>query len=1632
MPTSAPSPLDSFLSGPSPTPPAPATSPLDDFLSGKTATQPQEGSGQSAPTPAFQGTNSKTGTFMGISDQKDPFSGRPLFAYRTAGADATTTDTTRVAPETDPTIAQPTPRSEFENPRMPESASQAVRTQMRATSQQQLDHRMALALGGSNEDSNLKPIPTAENQAAGANEGTLSADVANGTMSLFQAQNAEAKAKGLPAPFTDGEVAKASKLDDVLSKIKDIGQNVPKELSDKAKGLYNDIFGQQSDTSNPDTVQKIKDLFTGDIGKALNNESVNATPEGEAANTVLGLNEAGVKVGTDIIHSITRSLATIAPTLNFASNQKTGGNAPTEMDAPDAAQHPVQNTIYKALFGDQPVTSLEQQVMDMQDQIKQSPFAQKYGLTGDKTSLSMAMGGVLGNEALNLYPGSAEEKSAASALLKETSESGAMKILTNMNVPEDIAKIFAPKFAAANTAEEVKGGLDALKGVVGIAKIAEKGTTATDVYGNRDESTLDAERTSQTASADASQGEQPHTQEPSPQRTGETPQANQSSETSQTDTEGHSYDKSIPFTTEEAKSYVKNNYDQMKKDYIDHVTKEFGTPNVISKDSAKHVIPGHISEASPAYHPAAGDFTDKYWKELLASQKGTGDDTILFTGGATGVGKTSGLKTAGIDPKNYSIVYDSNLQADSSDEKFKSAIDNGYKALVVFTHRDPVESWKSVLKRVKSEGRIVAETEHIPRHVSVPDNVKAAENAQKKYGEENIEIRHVANTKGPAGAHEVSVDNIPKFDYNNLHERVGQETKKALDEGTITQKEFETISGRNSEADRGRTEQTSTEGRGGTKEVSTSVGEGVQAEKPETQSVKQIIDRVPSMEDRPHVQYADPEITEHNGGVEPPINKGGLQAPEIDWTKGNDKAAIRLSTDTMERNVEKIFPKPVAKTINDFLVKHVRANETARVQFVTNLRGELQDAFRGFGIKPGSKDDQLIQQYGEQRISEDDLRKATPNADNVIKASNLLKDKYDNLLDLWNGERRSAGLKAVPKRPDYFRHFLDTSSFIQNFGFNFTDSQLPTAISGITEYFKSQTPWASAAMRRLGSTFTDSGMKGMDNYLDSTSRAIFHTDSVQRGRLIESYLRDAAQGNQLGIKLPNFAANLNDWTNMVSGKQARLDRAIESVLGRPVLQSMRAITRRFGANVIGGNISAAVTHTIPIVYTLATTDTKSAVTGLLDTLRAPFLADGKQVGGQTSAFLTRRFGQNEIEKTTTQKASAALATPFRWADESISRFAVSAKFNEGLQKGLNPKQAMNAADDYATRVIGDRSVGNLPNLMNTKTLGMITQFQIEVNDNLHVLTHDLPKWTGNDPKKIATALGKFMVYSYLFNQTMHAIKGSGKGLDPIDMGLTLAGLNDEGNGQSLESKLGLVGTDLSKELPFTSLLSGGQIPAAQALTKPITDLATGQNIGKSAEDLAVDFASPIGGGVQAQKTLEGINAVRTGQVTDASGKVKTTIAPTFPNFLQGAAFGPAAFAGVQKSNSETAALSEMLKNQQAVSKQKNAQAAQIYQQMQQLSQTGGKDAAVAKFDALSQSDPDMAKRVATAAKNAQEQITKEDTMLKTLGITNGARAQYIKQKLDGMQSKQDKATYFQHLIDAKLVNQTVYNQIFNQ
>jgi hypothetical protein len=77
-------------------------------------------------------------------------------------------------------------------------------------------------------------------------------------------------------------------------------------------------------------------------------------------------------------------------------------------------------------------------------------------------------------------------------------------------------------------------------------------------------------------------------------------------------------------------------------------------------------------------------------------------------------------------------------------------------------------------------------------------------------------------------------------------------------------------------------------------------------------------------------------------------------------------------------------------------------NVNMKIEIANELKSYVVDEL---GIKKGSKESELVQKYGEKEITLDELKEATPNWENVVKADKWFRSKYDQLIDMINESR---------------------------------------------------------------------------------------------------------------------------------------------------------------------------------------------------------------------------------------------------------------------------------------------------------------------------------------------------------------------------------------------------------------------------------------------------------------------------------------------------------------------------------------------------------------------------------------------------------------------------------------------------
>lgn len=629
------------------------------------------------------------------------------------------------------------------------------------------------------------------------------------------------------------------------------------------------------------------------------------------------------------------------------------------------------------------------------------------------------------------------------------------------------------------------------------------------------------------------------------------------------------------------------------------------------------------------------------------------------------------------------------------------------------------------------------------------------------------------------------------------------------------------------------------------------------------------------------------------------LNEMGITLDDIQT--GNDINAIAYQrTDPIRLN-EKVFGYEVGKKINDATINQTKHNTAEKTRWLNQEREDIKK----LGIKARSKESAAVQKYVEKvyinehgeeiPYGDKELAKEFPDVktqEKIKHASEVFRNKYDTYIDQINNVLTDLGYDAIPKRKDYMRHFTEISDKLSQWGVPFNrndmDSEnLPTDINGLTEFNRPGKNWFASSLERKGMKTTYDAITGIDGYLEGAGNLIFHTSDIQRYRTLSKFIRET-YGQTHGLdnvdsltdaefeqrvadiqdnKLSKYVAWLDEQANALAGKKGAIDRAAERFLGRRVYTALNTLKSQVGSNMTGFNVRSALTNFASAVQGASKTSKLSFVKGTVSTINNIFHNDGLI---NKSDFLTARFGSDTLSQKAWQKISNAGQIFMSGSDYFTSNQIWRSKYFENLSKGMKEQEAISNADDFSARIMGDRSQGSTAELFNSKTLGFLTQFQLEVNNQWSSMIHDnkMDIESGNKSGAgVVFQLGQLFGASYLFNSLMKSLTGSSVMFDPIDM---LMKIFDDDDDKSLEEKFESAIGDFMDNVPMWSVFSGGRIPIQEAMTgaTSLIKKLTGQtdSFGNEItwEDVGQDFLEsmayyvlPTGYG-QLRKTVQGL------------------------------------------------------------------------------------------------------------------------------------------------------------------------------
>lgn len=675
------------------------------------------------------------------------------------------------------------------------------------------------------------------------------------------------------------------------------------------------------------------------------------------------------------------------------------------------------------------------------------------------------------------------------------------------------------------------------------------------------------------------------------------------------------------------------------------------------------------------------------------------------------------------------------------------------------------------------------------------------------------------------------------------------------------------------------------------------------------------------------------------------------------------KFGISLKVRTPERVVRKVMgDTEAAKKLYDAYFAPVIQHDAESVRWENQMRQQLKDIAKGLShedsvyihlknraeLEPHNETLQvLLGKYVEKNQKKIHFNEANDAMEAMIELTNSM---HPQINEAWVRN----GVEPLEWHKRYLPSITPTKEgkwynrILRKIGIETMMDELPDVIAGRTENRRPGHQYASFANERTGVNLEFDAVKAIDNYISNAAVAIFHTDDIQNLRVLEEAIRfkysdEGSQAEMMAIKqnpqltieervqqmsdlwlknagtFPHFPSWIAEYTNLLAGKKARGDRQMESDLNRGVFRAMSDLEGKIAANMVGGNISTALSNIIPLAQGAGELHYSSMARATLDYGYDLLRKDSEF--RETSDFLTNRRGSERVTKTATQKASDAASVPTRAIDNMTSEVLTRARYLDNTKRGMTQQEAMKEADRWVAGLMGDRSKGARPVLFEERNpiSKAFSMFQLEVMNQYDYLFGDIPSNARAQGKgklavvaTTASALLQIFLLSHLYNDAREKATGTRGAFDPIEIANDFVGRL---SGYALPNVFTLIGEaaqgdltaedfmvqqsdsawenaqatlqDVASNLPFLSGPIGGLFGASNARL-PIesvvpnfssifskTGVAQREAVIKELTKPVYGILLPFGG-TQLKKTVEGIATELAGgsYVHDNDGNLK--------------------------------------------------------------------------------------------------------------------------------------------------------------
>ena len=668
--------------------------------------------------------------------------------------------------------------------------------------------------------------------------------------------------------------------------------------------------------------------------------------------------------------------------------------------------------------------------------------------------------------------------------------------------------------------------------------------------------------------------------------------------------------------------------------------------------------------------------------------------------------------------------------------------------------------------------------------------------------------------------------------------------------------------------------------------------------------------------------------------------------------------AASLHTNTWERNNLRTWGRELGQKVNQLLFDPVKQNEAQRIRWLNDQAEEM-----AFLSQLTERENAAVFQMLDDGRSADsfggDVRR-----DLVQKAADKLRQKYSDYYDAINDVLVAHGYEEIGFIKNYTPHMQEEQmrkamSIFERLGISEQVAELPTELAGRTDMFRPGKKWDPHFLHRTGEKSAMDAVGGFLSYANYMSEVLHHVDDIQKLRTFSDQiryeyadeglradydairestdmtqeqkdaelekLRDRKDNNS---KMGAYVTALDNYTNILAGKQTQLDRAVETAIGRKGLNLIQKPIQTLVKSSIPGNLSSAINQTVQLPWLTAEAGEGNVIQAVYELARGKLKKEGFV---RESDFLTGKRGAEALQKlkqkTAGEKILDAASIPFEAVDDAASQVIVRAFYLKNVKAGMDHKAALRQADAQAERLVGSRMKGAKANIFSDKSLKLLSTFQLEVANQYEHLKYDLPqeireiertRGKGAAAAEASKRIVKGSVYAAVLNGIIKSITGNEPvGFDIIGTvwNYIRAGLpEDDEEEQGFDWTAGLedVRDSVLDDVPYVSTIAtmlgwdNGRLPIPEGDFKNIKEgtkkiFAAEDDAGKDAgirqllTGVLKTAAAVTPMGNQVRKTIEGgETAIRGGRYSADGTQLLYEVEKSPQNIARGLLFGRSA------------------------------------------------------------------------------------------------------------------------------------------